>query len=127
MPIRVHDLRATFVTLALANGRSEAWVSDRTGHRSSNMIRRYQRTARSATELGLGTLGPLDALIPELRAKNAPPKTPGGSNGGSRPNGSNTRNGSNGSPKPDLPHDFPHQRPHLEQDSQEARENGQNA
>jgi integrase len=31
-PIRVHDLRATFVTLALAAGRSEAWVADRTGH-----------------------------------------------------------------------------------------------
>jgi integrase len=39
-PIRVHDLRATFVTLSLANGRTEAWVADRTGHRSSVMINR---------------------------------------------------------------------------------------
>jgi integrase len=40
MPVRVHDLRATFVTLSLAHGRSETWVSDRTGHKSSRMIHR---------------------------------------------------------------------------------------
>src|SRR5204862_7470897 len=34
---RVHDLRGTFVTLSLANGRSETWVADRTGHTSSQM------------------------------------------------------------------------------------------
>ena len=33
-PIRLHDTRATFITIALANGKSEAWVQDRTGHRS---------------------------------------------------------------------------------------------
>ena len=33
--IRVHDLRGPCVTVSLANGKSEAWVSDRTGHRSS--------------------------------------------------------------------------------------------
>ena len=47
-PIRVHDLRGTFVTLALAAGRSEAWVADRTGHRSSQMINVYRRPARAA-------------------------------------------------------------------------------
>jgi len=31
--IRVHDLRATFITLALANNRTETWVQDRTGHK----------------------------------------------------------------------------------------------
>jgi hypothetical protein len=55
----VHDLRATFVTLALAVGRSEAWVADRIGHRSSVMINRYRRAARTAQELGLGELLPL--------------------------------------------------------------------
>ncbi|MCC6902687.1 MAG: site-specific integrase, partial [Polyangiaceae bacterium] len=65
-PIRIHDLRATFVTLSLAAGKSEAWVSDRTGHRSSVMINRYRRTARHAAELGLGTLAPLDWALPEL-------------------------------------------------------------
>jgi integrase len=65
-PLRVHDLRATFVTLALATGKSETWVSDRTGHKSSVMIHRYKRSARTAAELGLGWLAPLDKAIPEL-------------------------------------------------------------
>ena len=30
--LRAHDLRGTFVTLALAVGQTEAWVTDRTGH-----------------------------------------------------------------------------------------------
>jgi len=65
--MRVHDLRGTFVTLSLANGKSETWVSDRTGHTSSVMINRYRRGARSAAELGLGSLMPLVDAIPELR------------------------------------------------------------
>jgi len=67
MHIRLHDTRATFVTLALANGRTETWVADRTGHRSSDMINRYRRAARTAAELGLGELARLDVAIPELR------------------------------------------------------------
>jgi len=70
-PLRVHDLRATFVTLALAAGKSEAWVADRTGHKSSQMIAKYRRSARLATELHLGELGALDELLglgtPETR------------------------------------------------------------
>lgn len=62
-PIRVHDLRATFVTLSLAAGRSETWVADRTGHRSSVMINAYRRAARHAAELGLGELAPLDRAL----------------------------------------------------------------
>lgn len=62
-PIRVHDLRATFVTLSLAAGRSETWVSDRTGHRSSVMIANYRRGARTAAELGLGELTRLDQAV----------------------------------------------------------------
>jgi integrase len=46
-PIRVHDLRATFVTVGLANGKTETWVADRTRHRSSAMINRYRRQART--------------------------------------------------------------------------------
>jgi integrase len=68
-PIRVHDLRATFVTLSLANGKSESWVSDRTGHKSSVMINRYKKGARKASELGLGGLASLVDAIPELRAR----------------------------------------------------------
>ncbi|WP_437292380.1 tyrosine-type recombinase/integrase [Sorangium sp. So ce406] len=32
--VRAHDTRSTFITVALANGRSETWVADRTGHRA---------------------------------------------------------------------------------------------
>jgi hypothetical protein len=60
------QLRGTFVTLSLANGKTETWVADRTGHRSSAMINRYRRAARSAMELGLGGLAPLYLVIPEL-------------------------------------------------------------
>ncbi len=65
-PIRAHDTRATFVTISLANGKSEAWVMDRTGHKSSLMINRYRRAARTAAELHLGDLKPLNEAIPEL-------------------------------------------------------------
>ncbi len=60
---RAHDLRATFVTVALATGRTETWVSDRTGHDGHSMIERYRRKART---WNLGQLGPLHQLIPEL-------------------------------------------------------------
>ncbi len=66
--LRAHDLRGTFVTLNLANGKTETWISDRTGHGSSIMINRYRRSARTAAELGLGPLHQLDAAIPELAA-----------------------------------------------------------
>lgn len=65
--VNIHALRATFVTLALANGKTETWVQDRTGHRSSVMVNRYRRVARTAAELGLGALTPLDKAIPEIR------------------------------------------------------------
>jgi hypothetical protein len=78
--IRAHDTRATFVTVSLANGKSEAWVQDRTGHKSSLMINRYRRAARTAAELHLGDLTPLDEAIPELArlltAELATAKTP---------------------------------------------------
>jgi integrase len=72
----VHGLRATFVTLALAAGQSEAWVTDRTGHRSSAQLHGYKRPARGAADLGLGWLAPLHLAIPELRieGETAPEK-----------------------------------------------------
>lgn len=90
LPIRVHDLRGTFVTLALANGRTETWVADRTGHRSSVMINRYRRTARTAAELGLGELAPLIDAVPELTAAPAPGPGPGPGGPGSREKGQET-------------------------------------
>ncbi len=75
-PLRVHDLRATFVTVSLANGKSEQWVTDRTGHRSSAMLALYTRQARTWSELGLGELRPLDALLPEMRKARRPAPPP---------------------------------------------------
>lgn len=76
--LRAHDSRATFTTLALASGKTETWVADRTGHRSSTMIATYRRAARTASELGLGWLVPLHQIFPESSAKS--------SQGGSPPN-----------------------------------------
>jgi len=81
-PMRARDLRGTFVTLALANGRTESWVMDRTGHKSSLMINRYRRTARTAAELGLGDLAPLDEAIPELAGRSGNDAPPVGTTNG---------------------------------------------
>ena len=62
-PIRAHDLRATFITISLATGKTATWVTDRTGHTASAMVNGYRRKARSWQ---LGELGPLDECIPEL-------------------------------------------------------------
>ena len=75
--IRLHDLRSSFTTLALANGRTETWVVDRAGWKSSAMIARYRRQARTATELNLGWFHKLNESIAELAGvKNPPPKSP---------------------------------------------------
>ena len=65
-PLRVHDLRATFVTISLAAGKTERWVADRTGHKSSDQIARYTRLARTHAELEAGELKSLVDAVPEL-------------------------------------------------------------
>jgi integrase len=71
--LRAHDLRATFVTLALASGRSENWVSTRTGHMSSGQVNGYKRQAETAVELGhTEFLVPLDLAL-GLRVLNDGP------------------------------------------------------
>jgi integrase len=73
MPIRLHDLRATFVTVSLANGETEQWVTDRTGHTSSQILVLYTtRQARTWSELALGLLSPLDALLQEYERPSRP-------------------------------------------------------
>jgi hypothetical protein len=64
-PVRLHDLRASMVTIGLANGRSEEWIRRRTGHTSS-ALERYRRVANTLRELELGDWKPLDHAIPEL-------------------------------------------------------------
>jgi len=66
MPFRAHDLRASFVTLALGMGQTEHWVMQRTGHLSSVMLARYRRAASTAAELHLGWFHPMQECIPEL-------------------------------------------------------------
>ena len=51
----------------LALGKTEAWITDRTGHRSSQMIYTYKRAARTVADLKLGVFDALHAAIPELR------------------------------------------------------------
>jgi integrase len=92
--IRVHDLRGTFVTLALANGKTETWVMDRTGHKSSQMIAKYRRGARTEIEVGLGDLAPLDVAIPELAA--APAASGGGGLEGATPRATGAASEPNG-------------------------------
>ena len=65
-PVRAHDLRASFASVALATGRSETWCRDRTGHQTSDQLERYRRQARSAAELGMEWFSPLDRAIPGL-------------------------------------------------------------
>ena len=72
---RAHDLRGTFVTVALATGKTETWVSDRTGHGGHSMIERYRRKART---WNLGGLAPLYAAIPELAGTEPPVRIPRG-------------------------------------------------
>ncbi|WP_234022496.1 tyrosine-type recombinase/integrase [Sorangium cellulosum] len=74
--IRLHDTRATFITIKLANDRTETWISDRTGHKSSGQIHHYKRAARKVAELGLGDFAPLDEVIPELARKGRAEGTP---------------------------------------------------
>jgi integrase len=72
--IRCHDLRATFVTVALASGWTEAQVKERSGHETDVMLARYKRRATNALELGHGNwFAPLDeCLWPESRPSRGP-------------------------------------------------------
>ena len=70
-PICIHDLRATFITISLAQGKTESWVANRTGHKSSKMINEYRRQAQCHAEVVMGALAPLVDTIPELAAVSA--------------------------------------------------------
>jgi len=62
-PTGFHGLRALFITEALARGESEAWVTDRSGHKSSQMVAHYRRRARTFKEAGMPFLAPLDVAL----------------------------------------------------------------
>lgn len=74
-PIRCHDLRATFVTVALASGWTEAQVKERTGHETDVMLARYKRRATNAVELGHGNwFAPLDDCLWPAAGPSTPRK-----------------------------------------------------
>ena len=54
------------LTQSSGNTRPDGHPHKKPGHRSSAMINRYKRTARSLQEVGAGTLALLDQAIPEL-------------------------------------------------------------
>ena len=82
---REHDLRTTFVTLNLAGlgpsatRQTEAWISERTGHKSSLMIQRYRSQASTEAQLKAKPLRPLDEAVPELRSSGRRGPSPTGS------------------------------------------------
>jgi hypothetical protein len=61
-----HDLRATYVTLARANGESDAVIRRRTRHTTTSMIDRYDHAVGLFAELDCGMLVPLHDAVPEL-------------------------------------------------------------
>jgi len=64
--MNAHDLRGTFVTIALAARKSEGWISRPTGHTTSAMIARYRRHADNLGEAQEVALRPLVEALPEL-------------------------------------------------------------
>lgn len=75
--LRAHDLRGSFVTVALAQGATEAWVTDRTGHTTSSQLAAYKRAARGAAELGLGGWRSLLDALAETAQGRPPVSAPG--------------------------------------------------
>lgn len=73
-PVRFHDLRASFITMALANGKSEAWIRERTGHTTSQMIYLYNRPRFS--KLALRDWLPLDEALGLTAAVDAAREEP---------------------------------------------------
>ena len=79
LPIRIHDLRSTFVTVSMATGRPDTWIRDRTAHRTVSMLDKYRRAARTFEELNAGPLAPMLDAVAGLRvdgASMAPKKQP---------------------------------------------------
>jgi hypothetical protein len=57
----------------LAVGKTEDWVTRRTGHCSSVMLARCRRDAETVREHDLGWLAELQEHLPELKISNAEP------------------------------------------------------
>jgi hypothetical protein len=66
MPLRFHDLRATFVTWAFRMEKSDSWIEDRTAQITKKIMIRYKRAARSIADLTYEPFPDISRAIPEL-------------------------------------------------------------
>ena len=66
--LRAHNMRAFFITGGMFAGRDALWITDRTGHTTVAMLRRYERDVRRWRELGEAPVD-ADLAIPELAAR----------------------------------------------------------
>lgn len=67
VPIRFHDLRATFCTWARRQDRSDHWICERSGHRpTGEMLERYTRQAVTLADLKYEPFPDVTSAIPEL-------------------------------------------------------------
>jgi hypothetical protein len=72
-PLRFHDVRSTFCTWARRAGRSDAWISERTGEEvTGSMINRYDRGAQTLEDLAYAPFPDVARAVPELAATRAP-------------------------------------------------------
>jgi integrase len=63
--LRFHDLRSTFCTWARRIGKSDAWISERTGHElSGDMNNRYDRGATTLEDLAYAPFPDISRAIP---------------------------------------------------------------
>jgi hypothetical protein len=68
--LRAHDMRAFFITAGVFAGRDALWITDRSGHTTLGMLRRYERDVRRWRELGEAAPVDAHASIPELTDTN---------------------------------------------------------
>lgn len=59
----VHDLRATFVTVAMACGWTEFEIMRRSGHVTSSELQKYERDVAELQAMGMQWFGDLDVLL----------------------------------------------------------------
>ncbi len=84
-PLRFHDLRSSFRMWARRAGKSDAWISERTGHElSGGMISRYDRGATMLEDLAFAPFPGIADALPELsKAARLATRLATGGNGGS--------------------------------------------
>ncbi len=82
-PLRFHDMRSTFCSWARRAQKSDAWISERTGHDlDGDMINRYDRGAQTLGDLGYEPFPDIARALPDLpplpRLASALAKVPAG-------------------------------------------------